>query len=223
MRINILTLFPEYFKGPFSQSMMRKAQKIKALKIKIYNLRDFGIGKRKQVDDRPYGGGAGMILRADVIDRAITKIKKDDPKTNLILLTPKGKKFNQKEAERLSKTKSICLICGHYEGVDERVRDLIDEEISIGDYILTGGEPAALVIIESVVRLVPGVLKKKQASKEESFSLKDDKDRPLLEYPQYTRPEKFKGRSVPRVLLQGNHQKIAEWRRKKAQKITKKI
>jgi len=222
MKINILTLFPEYFDQTLKTSMLFKAQKIRALKIKIYNLRDFGIGPRKQVDDRPYGGGAGMILRVDVMSKALAKIKKENKNTRLILLTPKGRKFDQKEAKRLSKIENLTLICGHYEGFDERIRDLIDEEISIGDYILTGGEPAALVVVDAIVRLVPGVLKKEEAPEEESFSLKDDKGKPLFEYAHYTRPEIFKDRSVPKILLKGNHQKIKEWREERAIEETKK-
>ncbi|MCD6421804.1 tRNA (guanosine(37)-N1)-methyltransferase TrmD [bacterium] len=220
MRINILTLFPEYFECPLSLSMLRKAQKIGAVKFKIYPLREFGLGKRKQVDDRPYGGGAGMILRVDVMVKAIRHIKKEDPRTRLILLSPKGKIFNQEEAERLASLKSITLICGHYEGVDERVRDYVDEELSVGEYILTGGEPAALVIADAVVRLLPKVLSKEEAPEEESFVLKDKKGRRLLEYPHYTRPPVFEGKKVPAVLLSGNHQKIREWRMREAKKIT---
>ena len=161
-----------------------------------------------------------MILRVDVMVKAIRHIKKEDPKTRLILLSPKGKIFNQEEAERLASLKSITLICGHYEGVDERVRDYVDEELSIGEYILTGGEPAALVIADAVVRLLPNVLSKEEAPEEESFVLKDEKGRRLLEYPHYSRPPVFEGKKVPAVLLSGNHQKIREWRLAQAKKIT---
>ncbi len=222
MQINILTLFPDFFSSPLSQSMILKAQKIEAVRFKLYNLRDFGLGKRRQVDDRPYGGGAGMVLRVDVLVRALRKIKKDDPSTRLILLTPKGQRFNQKGAERLAKEKSITLICGHYEGFDERVREYVDEEISVGDYVLSSGETAALVIIDAVVRLLPKVLKKEEAPKEESFALKDKKGRPLLEYPHYTRPPVFEGKKVPEVLLSGDHKKIREWRMKHTRLATSK-
>jgi len=219
MRINILTLFPEFFTSPLKTSMMLKAQKIKAVDFKIYSLRDFGLGIRKQVDDRPYGGGAGMVLRVDVAAKAITQIRSDDPKTKIFLLTPKGGVFSQKKAFKWqSKYRSITFVCGHYEGFDERIRSLVDGEVSIGNYILTGGEPAALVIADAIVRLIPGVLGDDESPKEESFSLAIQnsklKIQNLLEYPHYTRPEKFKNQSVPKVLLSGNHAEIKKWRDK---------
>lgn len=194
--------------------MVLKAQKLKAVEFKIYNLRDFGLGLRKQVDDRPYGGGAGMILRVDVLVKALRQIKEDDPKSRFILLTPKGKVLDQEKVNSLAKRESITLICGHYEGFDERVREYVDEELSVGDYVLSGGESAALVVVDAVTRLLPGVLKKEDAPKEESFMLCDEKGRSLLEYPHYTRPEVFEGKKVPRVLLSGDHQKIREWRKR---------
>lgn len=222
MRINILTLFPEFFETPLKTSMLFKAVNIKKLEVKIYNLRDFGLGPRKQVDDRPYGGGAGMVLRVDVMAKAIAKIRKDDPKTKIVLLTPKGKTFNQNLAQKLSETKSLTLICGHYEGFDERIRDLVDEEISIGNFVLTGGEPAALVIIDAITRLIPGVLGQESSPKEESFVLKNDQGDLLLEYPHYTRPEKFKGKVVPEILLSGNHAELEKWRLQQAVEETQK-
>jgi tRNA (guanine37-N1)-methyltransferase len=240
MKINILTLFPEFFDTPLATSMMFKAQKIKAVEFKFYNLRDFGIGLRKQVDDRPYGGGAGMVLRVDVMAKAIEKIKKDDPKTKIILLTPKGKTFQQNLAQDFSKEESLTFICGHYEGFDERIRDLVDLEISIGDFVLTGGEPAALVMVDAIVRLITGVLDDESA-KEESFciaaschseavaeesqglrSFTDVQDDKLLEYPHYTRPEKFKNKVVPEILLSGNHAEVKKWRLQKAIEETEK-
>jgi tRNA (guanine37-N1)-methyltransferase len=229
MRIDILTLFPEMFKGPFDESIIQRAQKKGLVEIKIHNLRKWAVDKRGTVDDRPYGGGTGMILMIEPIYKALNELKTKNSKlkTKIILLDPRGKVFNQKIAQKLSKEKHLIFICGHYEGVDERVKEhLADEVISIGDYILTGGELPAMVITDAVVRLLPGVLEKPEATKFESFSnLKIGKLKigSLLEYPQYTRPENFLGWKVPKILLSGNHQKIAEWRRKKAEELTKKL
>jgi tRNA (guanine37-N1)-methyltransferase len=215
MKIDILTLFPEMFKGPFDESIIKRAQEKGKVKIKIHPLRNWAKDKHKTIDDRPFGGGTGMVLMVEPIDQALKELKKKD--TKVILLTPQGKVFNQKQAQKLSKEKHLLFICGHYEGVDERIRKhLVDEEISIGDYILTGGEIPAMVVSETIVRLLPGVLEKPAAIQEESFS------QPLLEYPQYTRPANFKGWPVPEILLSGDHQKIKEWRKKQAQKRTKK-
>jgi len=216
MKIDIITLFPEMFKGPFSQSIVKKAQEKDLLKIKIHNLRKWTKDKHKTVDDHSFGGGVGMVLMIEPIYKAIKELKKKESK--VILLTPQGKVFRQKRAEKLSKEKHLIFICGHYEGVDERIREkLVDEEISIGDYVLTGGELPAMVVIDSITRLIPKVLSKKEALKIESFSFKD-----LLEYPQYTRPSNFKGWKVPEVLLSGNHKEINEWRERKAFEKTKK-
>jgi len=204
------------FRGPFDESIIKRAQDKGLVEIKIHNLRDWAEDNYGTVDGKPYGGGVGMILKVDVVDRAISKLKGQGSK--VILLTPQGKVFNQKKAQRLAKLKHLILICGHYEGVDERVRDhLVDEEISIGDYILTGGELPAMVVTDSLVRLLPGVLKKKEAIKNESFSTKS-----LLEPPQYTRPEVHQDWKVPEVLLSGNHGEIEKWRKKKALEKTKK-
>lgn len=229
MIISIITLFPEVFEPLLESSILAKAQKERKLNVRLVNLRNFGIGPHKQVDDRPYGGGVGMIFRVDVIAKAMKSTRRtlrlrsgQDART--ILLTPQGKTFNQRVARRLAKSKHLILICGHYEGVDERVHQLADEEISIGDYILTGGEVAAMVVLDAVTRLIPGVLEK-EATQKESFSkwkLATGNWKLLLEPPQYTRPEKFKGMRVPKVLLSGNHQKIEEWRLKEALKKTKK-
>jgi tRNA (guanine37-N1)-methyltransferase len=240
MKIDILTLFPEMFGvyrvkggGPFSKSIVKRACDKGLLDIHLHNIRDYATDKHKTVDDMPYGGGAGMVLRVDVIDAAILKIKKglrSKQKSKIILLTPQGQVFNQKIAQRLSKLDDLILICGHYEGFDERVRKLVDMEISIGDYILTGGELPAMVLVDTVARLIPGVLGKKESLHEESFNIeklkiKDSKlkiSNYLLEYSQYTRPKVYNGMKIPKVLLSGNHQRIAEWRQKQAIKRTKK-
>lgn len=222
MKIDILTLFPEMFKGPFDESIIKRAQEKRLVEIKIHNLRKWARDKHKTVDDRPFGGGVGMVLMIEPVYKALKELHKKDSK--VILLTPKGKVFNQKLAGKFSKEKHLIFICGHYEGVDERVREhLVDEEISIGDYVLTGGELPAMVVVDTVTRLIPGVLKKEEAIKSESFSqLQTPNSRLLLEYPQYTRPADFKGWQVPEVLFSGDHKKIAEWRKKKSLERTKK-
>lgn len=215
MKIDILTLFPEMFKGPFDESIVKRAQEKSLVEIKIYNLRKWAKDKHKTVDDRPFGGGVGMVLMIEPIYDALKELRKKESK--VILLTPQGKVFNQKLASNFSKEKHLIFICGHYEGVDERIREyLIDEEISIGDYVLTGGELPAMVVVDTIIRLIPGVLKKEEATKDESFSVK------TLEFPQYTRPANFKGWKVPGILLSGDHKKIAAWRKKKAIERTKK-
>lgn len=220
MRIDILTLFPAMFKGPFEESIIKRAQEKDLVEIKIHNLRDWAIDKRRTVDGKTYGGGTGMVLMVEPIYKAlkVLKSKVKSPKSKVILLSPRGKLFNQKKVQELSGLDHLILICGHYEGVDERVSEhLVDEEISIGDYVLTGGEIPTMVVVDTVVRLLPGVLEKAQATKLESFS------KELLEYPQYTRPENFRGWKVPEVLLSGDHKKIEEWRKQKAKEKTKKI
>lgn len=217
MKIDILTLFPKMFKGPFNESIIKRAQKKNLIEIKIHNLRIWADDKRGTVDDRPFGGETGMVLMIKPIDRALKELKTE--KAKIIFLGPKGKVFNQKKAEKLAKIKHLIFICGHYEDIDERVREhLIDEEISIGDYILTGGELPTMVVIDSVVRLIPNVLKKSEATQFESFSKLENS----LEYPQYTHPANFQGWQVPEVLLSGNHKKIEEWREQKALETTKK-
>jgi len=236
MKIDILTLFPEMFKGPFAESIVKRAQEKRLVEINIHNLRKWAGDKRGTVDDRPYGGGAGMIIMVQPIFEALEslkpKIKNQKLKTQIknsktVLLSPGGKIWKQKMVREYSKLVHLILICGHYEGVDERVRKFIDEEISIGDYILTGGEIPAMVLVDSIVRLIPGVLEKPEAIKFESFSnsqpvTRNRQTAKLLEYPQYTRPENFRGLRVPKILLSGNHQKIAEWRAKKSLEKTKK-
>ena len=222
MKIDILTLFPEMFRGPFDESIIKRAVEKGLVEIDIHDLRKWATDKHGTVDDRPYGGGTGMIIKIDVVDRAIEELKVKDEKrktttknSKIILLTPQGKVFNQGIAKEFSKLDYVILIAGHYEGFDDRIRNLVDEEISIGDYVLTGGEIAAMVVVDSVVRLVPGVVGKEASLAEESFNQN------LLEYPQYTRPEEFKGQKVPEVLLSGNHAEIAKWRREQAEKRTK--
>lgn len=216
MRIKILTLFPELFSPFLEWSMIKKARSINALSIDVRNLRDWGLDKRGTVDDTPYGGGPGMILRPEPIYNALEKIKNRN--SHIILLSPKGEKYNQKLAYSLSKKTDIILVCGHYEDVDQRVREhMIDQEISIGDYVLSGGEIPAMVITDSISRLLPGVLEKEGAAGIESFSpqlasMRGKKNYNYLEYPQYTKPADFKGWKVPDVLLSGNHAKIQEWK-----------
>ena len=197
-------------------SMMWKAQKDKLVKFKIVDLRKYGIGPRKQVDDTPYGGGAGMVLKPEPVYAAVEAAKKQLPQAKVVLMTPRGEQFTQIVAKKLSKIKQIIVLCGHYEGFDERIMDLVDIEISVGDYVLTGGELPAMTVIDAVVRLIPGVLGHKQSVHDESFS------QGLLEYPQYTKPQEFMGKKVPEALLGGNHAAINVWRKAEAVKKTRK-
>jgi tRNA (guanine37-N1)-methyltransferase len=218
MKIDILTLFPEMFKGPFDQSIIQRAQKKNLVEIQIHNLRKWTKDKRKTVDDRPFGGGVGMILMIEPIYEALKELKTS--KTKVILLDPRGQIFNQKTANKWACFEHLIFICGHYEGVDERVKEnLVDETISIGNYVLTGGELPAMIIIDTVLRQIPGVLGKKEAVQKESFS--EDLEENLLEYPQYTRPSDFKGWKVPEVLLSGHHQQIIKWKKKESKEVTK--
>jgi len=206
MKIDILTLFPKMFEGPFNESIIKRAQDKSLIEIMIHDLRKWGLDDRRTVDDRPYGGGPGMIMRVDVVDSALKELKTKNSK--VILLDATGEKFTQQKTVELSKLEHLILIAGHYEGVDHRVHEhLVDEVISIGDYVLTGGEIPAMVIIDSIVRLIPGVVGKEASIVEESHSQPG-----YLEYPQYTRPEKYKKWNVPEVLLSGNHKKIKNWR-----------
>jgi len=207
MKIDVLTLFPDMFKGPFDASIIKRAQSKGLIEIEVHDLRKWGEGERRNVDDRPYGGGVGMILRVDILDEAISKLKTANSK--VILLDATGTKYTQQKAREYSKLEHIILIAGHYEGVDHRVHEhLVDEVVSIGDYVLTGGEIPAMVLVDSIIRLLPGVLGKDESSTDESH-----KEPGYLEYPQYTRPEDYKGWKVPKVLLSGNHKKIEEWRK----------
>jgi len=230
VKFDIVTIFPKIFGSYFNESILKRAQEKKLIKIKTHNLRDFTDDERKTVDDTPYGGGAGMVLKIEPIYRALCSInskfqipnsKKNlksqtlptgrqvsNPKSRIILFSAKGKKFTQADAERLSKYENIVMICGRYEGVDERVKEnLVDEEISIGDYVLTGGEIPAMIVIDSISRLIPGVLGNKESVKNESHSQEG-----ILEHPQYTKPEEFQGWKVPGILLSGNHAEIEKWR-----------
>lgn len=212
MIFDVLTLFPEMF-APLKQSILGRAEEKDLIDINLINIRDFSKDKHKKVDDTPYGGGAGMVMRPDVVYDAYQSVK--DEKARLIYLSPQGKTLNQQKVEELSKEKHITLICGHYEGIDQRVLDELNvEEISIGDYVLTGGELPAMVLIDSVSRYIDGVLNK-DSIEEESFSNE------LLEYPQYTRPEEFMGRKVPEVLISGHHENIRKWRYEKSLELTK--
>lgn len=211
IQFDILTIFPDIFNSYFSESIIKRAQKNKVIKINIHNFRKFTSDKHKTVDDKPYGGGPGMLLKVEPIYKCLKSIKRKK-KSRIILLTPQGKTFNQQKAKILTKYDQIILIAGHYEGFDARINKFIDEEISIGNYILTGGELPAMTILDSVTRLLPGGLGHPDSSKNETFS----KSTNYKEYPQYTRPEKFKGMSVPKVLLSGDHKQIALWRQSKS-------
>jgi tRNA (guanine37-N1)-methyltransferase len=220
MRIDVLTLFPRMFAGVLGESILKRAQKKGAVKIILHNLRDYAQGKHKKVDDYPYGGGPGMVLACAPIFRAVEKIigrKAKQKNLRVVLLSPQGKRLDQKLAQKFLRYKRLLLICGHYEGVDERVREkLVTDEISIGDYVLTCGELPAMVFIDALVRLLPGVLGDENSTASESFS------EGLLEYPHYTRPADFRGMKVPAVLLSGNHQAVDSWRRQQALKRTRK-
>ena len=212
MKFDILTLFPEMFE-PLRHSIIERASKEKLIDINLINIRDFSKDKHKKVDDTPYGGGAGMVIRADVVYDAFKSLKSTNAKT--IFLSPQGSTLNQNKVQELSNEEHLILLCGHYEGIDQRVLDeIVDEEISIGDYVLTGGELPAMVLVDAVSRYVDGVINK-ESVEEESFS------NGLLEYPQYTKPDLFRGRVVPEILKSGNHKKIAEYRKNESIRITK--
>ncbi|MCA9349528.1 tRNA (guanosine(37)-N1)-methyltransferase TrmD [Candidatus Saccharibacteria bacterium] len=208
-RFDIITLFPEVFQG-LSHSMLYQAEANGLIEIRTHNLRNYGLGQRKQVDDQVYGGGAGMLLKVEPIVSLIEDIKQEVTDTKVVLLTPRGQLYRQSLASKLSRAGNLILICGHYEGVDERINQYLDFEISIGDYVLTGGEIPAMVLVDSVARLLEGVLGDPESYQDESHSLK------MLEYPQYTRPVEYRGSRVPEVLLGGDHQAIADWRREQA-------
>ena len=213
MKFDVLTLFPEMFEC-LNQSVIGRALEKELIDINLVNIRDFSNNKHKKVDDTPYGGGSGMVMMPDVVYRAFQSVRSD--KAKVIYMSPQGKTLDQKKVEDLAKQEHLIIICGHYEGIDQRVLDkIVDEEISIGDYVLTGGEIPAMVLIDSVSRYVKGVLNE-DSIKEESFS------NGLLEYPQYTRPEEFEGEKVPEILLSGNHQNIDKWRKEKSLEITNK-
>lgn len=213
MKIYIITLFTDMFRPVIGMSMLLKAQEQKLVEFELVDLREFGIGPRKTVDDTPYGGGAGMVLKPEPIFAAIESIQKQEKNAKVIITSPRGKSYGQAMAKNLAKEECLIVLCGHYEGFDERIASIVDYEISMGDFVLTGGEIPAMAIIDSVVRLIPGVLGDDQSNKDESFSAG------LLEYPQYTRPDDFKGKKVPEVLKSGNHAEINKWRKEQA--ITK--
>ena len=226
MKFDIITIFPDLFKGFLDEKLLARAQKNKLIRLTTHDLRRWTTDKHKTVDDRPYGGGAGMVLKVEPIYKAVTTLRRaslaqglrKQNRSRTILLSAKGKTFTQKDARRLAKYNQLIFICGRYEGVDERVaKHVADEEISIGDYVLFGGEVAAMVIVEAVSRLIPGVVQKEESIKNESFS---DKEAKVKEYPQYTRPETFvlngKKLKVPKVLLSGNHTEIKKWRKERS-------
>ncbi len=207
MHIDILTLFPEYFKGPFSESILKRALQKELVEINLENIRDYSTSKHKAVDDYPFGGGAGMVMQIEPIDRCLEKLKEQRTYDEVIYLSPDGELFNQQIANQLSTKKNLIFLCGHYKGVDERIREnLVTCEISIGNYVLTGGELAAAVIVDAVVRLIPGVLS------DETSALSDSFQDNLISPPVYTRPAEYKGWKVPEVLLSGHQARIDEWR-----------
>jgi len=214
MKIDVLTLFPAMFAGPLDESIVKRARAEGLLDLAIHNLRDYAHDRHRTVDDKPFGGGPGMLLKPEPIFEAVEKLSRE--KTRLILLTPAGRKFNHSIARELARQEHLLLVCGSYEGFDERVREaLANDELSIGDYVLTNGALPAMVIIDAVTRLLPGALGDDQSAHDESFSCG------LLEYPQYTRPAEFRGMKVPEVLLSGNHAEIEKWRLEQAKQRTK--
>ena len=215
--IQVITLFPEMFTGVFGTSMLWKAQDRQLIKFSTINLRDFGLGPRKQVDDTPYGGGDGMLLKPEPLFAAVEAAKKNDPTARVLLMTPRGERWTQVMARDFANSGTgFIIICGRYEGYDERITTIVDRQISVGDFVLTGGEIPAMAIVDSITRLIPGVLGGETSAEIESFS-----DGETLEFPQYTRPAEFKGLKVPDVLLSGNHAQILDWRAKHSPKALK--
>lgn len=210
MIFTVLTLFPDIFQSPLQASIIKKASDKELIRFNIIDIRDFAGDVHKTCDDKPYGGGPGMVMKIEPIYRAMEFVETAYGRPRYVLLTPQGRPFDQATAERYGRLAHICLVCGRYEGVDERVIDCVDEEVSIGDYVLSGGEIPALVLIDAISRIIPGVVGNEGSVVDESFK------EPLLEYPQYTRPEAFMGMEVPPVLLSGNHEEIRRWRRKEA-------
>ena len=215
-KFQVITLFPDMFTGVFGNSMMWKAQKDEIVELSTINLRDFGLGSRRQVDDTPYGGGDGMLLMIEPLWNAVMQAKANDPSAKVLLMTPRGVRWKQSLAQQYSEAEyGYILICGRYEGYDERIMELVDQEVSVGDYVLTGGELPAMTIVDSIVRLIPGVLGGTESAAIESFA-----DGETLEFPQYTRPEIWNDRKVPEVLLSGHHAEIAKWRQENSKKAT---
>jgi len=218
LRFDIVSIFPGMFESPFADSIIQRAWEEGLLDLRVHDLRDYSLNKHRKVDDTPFGGGVGMVMNVEPIARVIAAIKKEVPETRTILLSPGGRPFDQEKAWELSRLPSLTLICGRYEGIDERVRlHFVDEEISIGDYVLTGGEIPAMVLVEAISRLVPGVLGDPESVVEESFT--DG----LLEYPQYTRPRDYQGSKVPEILISGDHKKIRDWQKAEAVKKTARV
>jgi len=215
MRFDVVTIFPEYFTSPLQCSILGRAVEAGQVVVHIHNLRDFATDRHRVVDDYPYGGGGGMVLKPEPLFAACQALSAEPPPPYVVLLSPQGRVFTQEIAAELAQRPRVLLLCGHYEGVDERVREaLVDDEISVGDYVLTGGEPAAMVIIDAVTRLLPGVLGDEEAPAKDSFA------QGLLEHPHYTRPAEWRGRKVPEVLLSGHHEQIRRWRRKESLRRT---
>ena len=211
MLVHILSIFPEFFVSPLNESIIKRAQEKGKVRIEVVNMRDFAKDKHKTMDDAPFGGGAGMLMMVEPLYEAIKSVAKENDDEKIVLTSPQGKKFDQNKAKELSTLNHLVLVCGHYKGVDQRIKDLFPmEEMSIGDYVLTGGEFAALVILDAVIRLIPGVIGNFESAQTDSFF------QGILGYPQYTRPAEFRGLKVPEVLLSGDHEKIRLWRRKKA-------
>lgn len=209
MRIQIITLFPEMFEGVLNSSMLWKAQKEGLIEYKLINLRDFGIGPRRQVDDTPYGGGDGMVLRPEPLFESLDYAKKEDPDAQVLLMTPRGEMFNQEMAREFASTEAgLIIICGRYEGYDERITTAVDRQLSVGEYVLTGGELPAMIVTDAVTRLIPGVLGGKTSAEKESYTTSGE-----IEHPHYTKPEEYRGLKVPDVLLSGHHAQIARWRK----------
>ena len=218
LRCDIVSIFPGMFESPLGDSIIQRAREAGLLDIHVHDLRDYSLNKHRKVDDSPFGGGVGMVMNVEPIARAITAVKKEVPETRTILLSPGGRPFDQEKAWELSNLPSLTLICGRYEGIDERIRlHYVDEEISIGDYVLTGGELPAMVLVEAISRLLPGVLGDPESVVEESFH--DD----LLEYPQYTRPRDYEGLKVPEILVSGDPKKIRDWQKAEALKKTAQV
>jgi len=215
MRFHVLTLFPEFFPSPLAASLIGKAVARGLIHVQVTNIRDFAPGAHRVADDAPYGGGQGMVMKVEPVVAAIEATARGLPSVRRLLLSPRGRPFTQGLAEELARQPALLLVCGHYEGIDERVREFVDDELSIGDYVLAGGEAAALVVIDAVARLVPGFVGNAGSLDEESF------EDGLLEYPQFTRPETFRDLAVPPVLLSGDHAAIARWRRKERLRLTR--
>ena len=226
MRFDVLTLFPSMFHEVLATSILKRAQAGGQLQVALHDIRDSATNTHRSVDDTPYGGGAGMVLGVDVIDAALNNLAATPEltgipkaKQRIIMLTPQGKRLTQPDANRLAEYDQLTLLCGHYEGFDERIRNLVDEELSIGDFVLTGGELPAMLLIDCITRLLPGVIHQ-DGPDEESFSLKDTEGNPLLEYPHYTRPLSYKGQEVPEIVRSGNHAAIQKWRMEQAKQRT---